>query len=1543
MEKMKDEERGSMSIGSEINSAIGLKTRRVFLQAMGAAGMALVSRSAWSAALPASVRGSLARAGKKVTLLNDGGFTGSAWGWQFTAGAKVTEESRRAGRRCVLIDAESGEYARFLVLGPEGGKTYTLSGWVKTLNVAEQEENAGAYFAASQFEFQGRPTEFTVDGKQLPEQRCGNFTGTSEWRKFSQTFHCAETTTWFEVVVGIYRASGKAWFSDLTFVEGDQSAELDDVLDVGQAEQWAHEDLLKSSGRTRPAAAILQDVFPVRGAASDPKVLGRILSETHDVEFVSAERLADKGQFNRNNFDLLVLPYGESFPLAAKDAVEAFLANGGDLLTTGGYAFRSPLLKSAGAWEFNENILKHDSAPNLLSDVGATGSAWKLSDPKYASAVTAIVPGVGAQNSAKIEVPRNLWEQDAGWSFDLPASGDGKQFFFQCWIRATDVIPAPNGCAYVGVEQLDSAGELAYAAKTSFEEIRGSSDWHKIEQMFYLVPIARTLRVRIGLKSATGMVLGAGFRLEPRSPQVRINTEFGYPEDSLVISPRQIGMFDADFRIKRAAAIGQAKEQSVLEKIAELPGEFEGYAATAVVGMNNARWIPLLQCTDHCGRNRGAAGALVHHAHGYYARGTWAFFGVDNKDIFAAGSALGETTLRAVGRCMARKCFLHECGTDFSCYRDGEAVQLRVLASNYGRKAISVKLHWEIQAAGSGESVFAIDQQSRIVPGQTLPMEAAWHPASFGSDQYRITVRMSEEGEEIDRMTTGFNVWKQATLRKGLAFEFKDNYFQVNGHSLFLQGTDDYLHTFIDQDENPLTWHEDAQGCRDSCIDVYENLMGLRGPQQRPTEAWWRWIDAMLLNVQRVGGIFFPGMLIFSNTAVSEKDLSDQRAYVRAFAARYKDAPGIMYYLNGDLELHDPNLPDLQKLYNKYLGDKYGSDEALRAAWALSPPEAPIGKLTIRRGAEDWRDVRTLDDFRFRTQVVRRWLNAMHDSIREVDQKHPVTAEFYQTPTSGIDLLLTLDKPELANFGYFNTKEEDYYRFPQTCKFLDQSLRGKGINVGEFGVKTHPAWRDTGEYIEARSEAYEQAYFMAIAHYAFALGASKIQNWCWKYPADLPFEWGINYPNDLVPRDVRAFYRNSGLLFREVRPRFESSEVIVLLAGDNRMGGQGSRIIEGQLNGIRLLLDQRLRFATLADDYLESLPTNVKTIFYPLPYCPSDRIVKQLEEFVDRGGQLYISGDLSYDSLRQRTRTERLKELCGVEFVTERYQNISYDKGAMQTSPGVGAWPKYAASPGIVTRLAGARTLLQGEDGTPIVTEFHRGRGRVIFSADPIELHGDPRYQPYAHAFYGALLDAMHLKGEQIDPRESSVHCFRVPSQDGREIVVLVNHDPEVRAENITVPVDGSQVRLTLQPRMSGAIVAAAGKGVQAVESSGNVFEGSQMLLGTDLHAMAISFDKESLLRSRRLLILPMGEGEICIPNASRWKQPMILAGEISGSRWKETESIRPGGTNGNLTIPIPPYRALSMLIVCEAGDKNAAIEQMETWVNSPWELDDRA
>ena len=1528
-----------MSISSLIESFPGSPSRRSFLQGLGAGTLAMMSRAGWSASVPASVNEMVRSKGKKISLLHDGGFTGSAWGWQLTEGARVVKLSRLPGHRSICVDSQSGEYARFLVLAPEVGKTYTLSGWVKTEKIASRSEESGAYFSAIQFEFQGRPTDFTVDGRQLPEKHFGLWHGTEEWQHFSQSFTCERGATGFEVVVGIFRTSGRAWFTDLTFVEGTEPASIDEVVEVPEALALMHQAQLAASPRSKPRAAILRDALPVRGAASNPEVLASLLAGFYETEFLTAKELADAARLNRAHFDLLVLAYGQTFPLAAAENVQNFLAAGGDLFTTGGYAFQSPVIEKNGKWIFADEALSHEHAANFLPPFAHASNRWSALDAHSAYIAESDFAEASGALIAVVELPAHHWNQSAGWSCEIAAEGEGRQYYFSAWVRMTEVVPAPQGAAFVGVEQLDGEGNHLWADNFDLHANGADTPWHKVERLFFLRHGCARLRVRVLLENATGKVECASPVLEERAPQIRINTAKGHPQDELVVDARQIGIFDADFHLRRVSAIKPAEGQHVLAPFDALKGNFTGYAATCVVGMNHARWIPLLEAYDGAGSKRGAAGAMAHHARGAYARSSWAFFGVENFDLFAAENRQGAEIAHAVARSLSAKCTLHSISSDLACYRQGEEVHLQVEVSNFGRNDAALEVRWSIGEFAGKQERHGSQQPLHLRAGESRLMAESWKPASFADERYVVRVQLLLDTHVVDEIETGFVVWNEETLGKGLALSFKKNYFEVEGKSLFLQGTDDYLHTFVNEDEHPLTWDADARGCRDSCIDVYENLMGLRGPQQRPTRVWWRWIDAMLLNVQRAGGAFFPGMLIFSNTAITARDLEEQRAYVTAFARRYKNAAGIMYYLNGDLELHDPNVPEIERLYNEYLRQKYGSDEALRKAWRVTPPEAPMGSLKIKPGADVWNDLRTLDDFEFRVEMVKRWLNAMYDAIRSEDAQHPVTAEFYQLPYAGIDILTALGKLDLANFGYFQLDQEDYYRFPQTCKLLDQRVRGKGINIGEFGVKTHPAWADAEDYIRARSESYEQKYFLAIAHYGFALGASKIQNWCWKYPSDLPFEWGINYQNELIGRDVRAFYRNTGLFFRNLHPRYEPSDVLLLIPGANRKGGEGRRVLEGVANAIRLLMDQRVEFNTLADDFIDEIPTNTKTIFYPLPYCPSTQIYARLEEFVRNGGQLYISGDISYNSIRERACIDRLERLCGLRFFAERYAGIDYSNSAVPVIGKSAEWPNYAGAPGMRLALAGAEALAVTEENEPVVAQFACGKGKVIFSADPVELHGDARYADYAQKFYAALCSRFALQREQIEPADAHVHCFRVASQDKREIRILVHHLDQGPSQSITLSTAAGKVRMALRARMTGAVVSEAGKGIVAVESSGDVVLDGKLQVAASLHFMVITLDDDALSASTMQLLLPMSEGELRMPNVQRWQNPVVCTGEVVDGVWHDNGQLETSLLNGMLRIKIDQHHALAMLLICEASESAKAARRVETLVKEPWKM----
>ena len=97
--------------------------------------------------------------------------------------------------------------------------------------------------------------------------------------------------------------------------------------------------------------AIFKDDVPVSGASSSPDHLAAVLKQAGLMaDFLTSDQLANFQQFNRDRFDVLVLPYGASFPVHAADNFRKFLHSGGKFLSTGGYAFDHLLERTANGW-----------------------------------------------------------------------------------------------------------------------------------------------------------------------------------------------------------------------------------------------------------------------------------------------------------------------------------------------------------------------------------------------------------------------------------------------------------------------------------------------------------------------------------------------------------------------------------------------------------------------------------------------------------------------------------------------------------------------------------------------------------------------------------------------------------------------------------------------------------------------------------------------------------------------------------------------------------------------------------------------------------------------------------------------------------------------------------------------------------------------------------------------------------------------------------------------------------------------------------------
>ena len=97
--------------------------------------------------------------------------------------------------------------------------------------------------------------------------------------------------------------------------------------------------------------AIFKDDIPHSGAPASPDYLARLLQQAgFSTAFLAGDQLADSEVLNRERWDVIVLPYGASFPAKAADNFRKFLRSGGKFFSTGGYAFDNLLERSANGW-----------------------------------------------------------------------------------------------------------------------------------------------------------------------------------------------------------------------------------------------------------------------------------------------------------------------------------------------------------------------------------------------------------------------------------------------------------------------------------------------------------------------------------------------------------------------------------------------------------------------------------------------------------------------------------------------------------------------------------------------------------------------------------------------------------------------------------------------------------------------------------------------------------------------------------------------------------------------------------------------------------------------------------------------------------------------------------------------------------------------------------------------------------------------------------------------------------------------------------------
>jgi hypothetical protein len=951
-----------------------------------------------------------------------------------------------------------------------------------------------------------------------------------------------------------------------------------------------------------------------------------------------------------------------------------------------------------------------------------------------------------------------------------------------------------------------------------------------------------------------------------------------------------------------------------------------------------ARRIPLLQTYDRYGRLRGAAGALVIHHGGYYARSTWAFFGVDNRDLFEDQASPAAGVLRDAASFIARRVSLRGIGTDRRMYRPGETVNAAVLVDNRGKDANDVAILWTFRPHGVKEDAARVERATTVAANQIERVAAEFGELSPRHDLYEIQAEMWIDGTPVDVMTTGFVVDRPELLSSGPQLRFEDNYFTLDGRPMFLFGSDTYSYTYKSPHENPLTWAAEHSASRDFGFNLYEDLQ-YSPPGYTMSEADRRDFRAMAQLTQTHGLVFMPGMLIGRNVAIGDELLARQSGLCAEYARLLGDVPGLLYYINGDYRMELGEHPkDVRALWNRWLTERYGSTDRLRDAWGEEKVTAELGELDYwPPDTGRWDDPAAVDRLRFQNWLTRRWNAAHVKALREIDPHHPITSEYYMFCWGGMDLRQTIDGQDVSNIGFFDKPVDDILNLPLKIGFNDLRVRGKGVSLGEYGAKTHPAWTpENGAFGYHLVHTLDQRrqLFMAVAHVGLGMGASKIQNWCLRDAQQWIFPWGVFYPHELIPKDCAYVHRNQSIVWRHFSPRYEPTRLSVCLPNNMRLGNveaAGRTVADSALSTV---LSLHQRFNVIDDHHFNALSPRCRVMIYPAPFCVENDAYERLKEWVNEGGMLLITGDFSYDGHRRRTGLNRLTELAAVTHVEDLYPNTSRPASPTAQCRFKNGILPAGLTPCLRIEPAGAEVLGASEDDNPVLARNRAGKGWVWYFTDPTEVCTDAQAAAARRQVYAAFLDAAGCKPTSVTPTEDWLHVMEQPTAKGRIHVVSNRRMMDGHAD---VEIETQAGKVALRVRNAYPALAAVTEDGQVVSVSADGVAGvvgEPIMSGAGLRAM-ISLDGQDLRSSRAILTAPFDTGRLELP--ARDAELTAVVGEFQDGEWTELERLQIDASRP--IIDIDADRATGLILLCEPSAEQRWVKHLNRAMQRPQEL----
>ena len=846
------------------------------------------------------------------------------------------------------------------------------------------------------------------------------------------------------------------------------------------------------------------------GCPSDPAVFKEALASIGEVTTISGEDAARKDILARKNIDLLVVPTGSAWPMAAAGALVSYLREGGSLLTCGGYAFDVPAERHGGAWR----AWKLPPLPAAKDPVSLPDAArWRASVPAGQSARVA----AGADGGVEVLTDNfNLWCTGGTGlgtnlvgrnvlsfrvrsrrgakkaSFELDET-DGSRwiFHFEVGTEWREIRAVPNSFAFWHDCRAKHRGKKG--DRVNFDAVRSFSIGCGPGESAQGMPMS------VEFTDLRGGVDPDAARRCVEPPQ--INTRTARIRDAIHPEATQVNAFDPSFELRHVARIATGPETDPSLPPLALDGAFTGFAAIAQLGVNGhgyspnrCAWRPILEARAADGSDRGPAAAFVHHHSGTFAGSSWAIFGVDNADLFARGSPVTGDFLRAVAKKLLARVALNETTTSYACYRAGETAELQTRVGNFGKLPVKGSVRFTLRDE-AGREVAVRTAAFEVPPGTNTSVTCAWPVGADASDYVAFSAELVDgDGKIVDREEGAFVVWNESVIAKGPRLAIDGTRFTLDGRAGFWLGAQTYWgQTAPTRARSPRTFDRDFRQMRAAGLRFTRLFLPWK------CEADKRISDACVQLAQKHGLVIYHTQQNIDPMAEGEA-FAEQVAHFREIAARYRAVPGFMIDIRNE----------------------------------------PVMKLP-----PSWESAKRM----------RRWLSSCRAAAREGRPDVLVSVGWSQGWAGG-----GASKDPAWNSLDLDFTDRHYYGNParmyRDLKDLDMRALGKPLTLPECGAKCHPTFVKEDPWGMGDTDESYSTRFRSLISHAFGLGATALFVWHWRDPLEGLFPCGLVHGTG-VPRPTEAVFSQMAKTLGRLELAENAPDVAILLREAPRMTNDG--------------------------------------------------------------------------------------------------------------------------------------------------------------------------------------------------------------------------------------------------------------------------------------------------------------------------------------------------------------------------------------------------